>query len=109
MTDVNLELISDNDMYLFVEKGIRGGISYIAKKYSKVSNKNMKSYFDSKSNKYKAICMVRCSGFKWFNKKEQINRLDVNLISKNSLHGYILEVDLEYPKKLFIIISARKT
>ena len=34
MTRIELELISDIDMYLFVEKIVRGGISYIAKRYS---------------------------------------------------------------------------
>ena len=35
MTRVKLERISDIDMYLFIEKWMRGGISYIAKRYSK--------------------------------------------------------------------------
>ena len=39
-------------MYLFVEKGIRGGIYYIAKRYSKVNNKYMKCYDYSKLSKY---------------------------------------------------------
>ena len=39
MTEIELELISDIDMYLFVEKGMRKGISYIAKSYSKANNK----------------------------------------------------------------------
>jgi len=30
MTKINLDLISDIDMQLFIEKGLRGGISYIA-------------------------------------------------------------------------------
>ena len=34
MTDVKLEKISDIDKYLFIEKGLRGGISYIAKRYA---------------------------------------------------------------------------
>ena len=33
MTEIELELISDIDMYLFVEKGMRGGISYIAQRF----------------------------------------------------------------------------
>ena len=41
MNRKELELISDIDMPLFIEKGMRGGISYIAKKYSKENNKNM--------------------------------------------------------------------
>ena len=52
MTGVDLELISDIDMYLFIKKGMREGISYIAKRYSKVNNKYMKSYADSKPSKY---------------------------------------------------------
>ena len=35
MTKIELDLISDIDMHLFIEKGMRGGISYIAKRYSK--------------------------------------------------------------------------
>ena len=39
MTGVKLEKISDIGMYLFIEKGLRGGISYLAKKYAKANNK----------------------------------------------------------------------
>ena len=39
MTGIELELISDIDMYLFIEKGMRGGIYYIAKRFNKVNNK----------------------------------------------------------------------
>ena len=52
MTETELELIPNIDMYLFVEKEMKGGISYIAKKYSKVNNKNIKFYDDSKPRKY---------------------------------------------------------
>ena len=45
MTGKKLELISDNDMHLFVEKGMRGGISYIAKRHSKANNKYLKCYY----------------------------------------------------------------
>ena len=35
ITGIELEKISDIDQYLFIEKGLRGGISYIAKRHSK--------------------------------------------------------------------------
>ena len=38
MTRIELELISDIDMHLFIEKRMRGGISYIAKRHSKANN-----------------------------------------------------------------------
>ena len=41
---MRLEEIMDIDIYLFIEKGLRGGISYIAKRYAKASNKYMKDY-----------------------------------------------------------------
>ena len=49
MTKVELELVSGPDMYLFFEKDVRGGISYIFKQHGKSSNKYLKSY-DSKKN-----------------------------------------------------------
>ena len=51
MTGVKVELTSANDMYLFIEKGMRGGISYAAERYRKDNNKYMKSY-DSKPSRY---------------------------------------------------------
>ena len=39
------------------------------------------------------------SGFKWLNQKE-IDGFYVHSVSENSLHGYILEIDLECPDKL---------
>ena len=44
MTGIKLEKISDIDKYLFIEKGLRGGISYIVKRYAKVNSKYMNDY-----------------------------------------------------------------
>ena len=44
MTGIKLEKISDIYKYLFVEKGLRGGISYIAKRYAKANNKYTEIY-----------------------------------------------------------------
>ena len=51
ITGIELELISDIDMHLFNEKGMRG-ISYIAKRNGKVNNKYMQSYDADKPNKF---------------------------------------------------------
>ena len=52
MTYIELELISDFNMNLFTEKGMRGGISDIAKRFSKANNKYMKCYDSSKPSIY---------------------------------------------------------
>ena len=44
MTGVKLEKISDIDKYLFIEKGLRGGIYYIAKRHAKANNKYTENY-----------------------------------------------------------------
>ena len=44
MKKVELELFSDGDMYLFFQKGMKIEFPYICKRYSKVSNKYLKSY-----------------------------------------------------------------
>ena len=52
MTGVKLEKIFDIEMYLFIEKGLRGGISYIAKRYSEANNKYMKDYDPKKQSQF---------------------------------------------------------
>ena len=44
MTKIKLQLISDPDMYIFYDKGMTGGVSYISNRYSKANNKYLKSY-----------------------------------------------------------------
>ena len=44
MTKIELALIPDPGMYIFFEKSTGGGILYISNRYSKTSNKNLKSY-----------------------------------------------------------------
>ena len=42
-TEVRLELLTDVDMLLMVEKGIRGGICHAIYRYAKANNKYMKN------------------------------------------------------------------
>ena len=44
MTGIEVEKISDIYMYLFIVKGLRGRISYIAKRYSKANNEFCPDY-----------------------------------------------------------------
>ena len=111
ISEIELKIISITDMYLFVEKRMRGSISYIAKKFNKVNNKYIKSCDNSKQSKYITYLNVNnwygwlmsqylpYSKFKWLNQKE-VDKFDVNLIGENSLDRCILEVELEYPDEL---------
>ena len=111
MTDIKLELMTDVDMFQFIEKGMRGGISYIANRYSKANNKYMKDYDKNKPSKYImyldannlygwAMSQYLPTGkFKWL-KQNKIDNLDINKYNEQSKKGLILEVDLEYPYEL---------
>ena len=56
MTGIKLEKISDIDKYLFIEKGLRVGNSYIAKRYAKANNKCM-NYYDPKKQSTFIPCL----------------------------------------------------
>ena len=101
----------DIDIYLFTEKGLREGISYIAKRYAKANNKYMKNYDPKKPSKFITYLDMNnlyswamssylpYGGFKWL---KDVDKFDVNSISEKSPIGYILEVDLEYPDELHV-------
>ena len=111
MTDIKLELMTDVDMFQFIEKGLRGGISYVANRYGKANNKYMKDYNKNKPSKYIMYLDANnlygwamsqnlpTGGFKWM-KQEHIDKLDLGKYKEDSKKGLILEVDLEYPKEL---------
>ena len=109
MTGVKLEKISDIDKYLFIEKGLRGGISYIAKRYAKANNKYMNDYdpekpstfitYLDKNNLY-GWSMSEYLPYEKFEWLKNVDELDVMSINEKSDVGYILEVDLKYPDKL---------
>ena len=111
MTNIKLELMTDVDMFQFIEKGLRGGISYIANRYGKANNKYMKEYDEKAPSKYIMYLdannlygwamsqYLPTGGFKWLTEK-QINNLNLAKYQEDSNKGLILEVDLEYPREL---------
>ena len=111
MTDIKLELMTDIDMFQFIEKGLRGGISYIANRYGKANNKYMKEYNKNAPSKYIMYLdannlygwamsqYLPTGGFKWL-KQNKIDNLDLGKYNEQSKKGLILEVDLEYPNEL---------
>ena len=79
---------------------MRGGVSHISKRYSKSEKTTDIMYWDA--NDLYGWVMIQdlpYGDFKFGGKKE-INKSDLNYIGLNSQIGYILEVDLEYYKKL---------
>ena len=98
MTGIQLEKINI-DVHLFFEKGMRVGVSYISKRYSKSDDNNTVMYWDA--NNLYSWAMIQdlpyCD-FKFLSQKE-IDEFSLNN-SENSPIGYILEVDLEYCKEL---------
>ena len=98
MTAIQLEKINI-DVHLFFEKGMRGRVSYISKRYSKSDDNNTVMYWDA--NNLYSWAMIQdlpyCD-FKFLSQKE-IDEFSLNN-SENSPIGYILEVDLEYCKEL---------
>ena len=52
MTNIKLELMTDIDIFQFIEKVMHGGVSYIANRYGKANNKYMKEYNEKAPSKY---------------------------------------------------------
>ncbi|KAL7288271.1 hypothetical protein TKK_0017610 [Trichogramma kaykai] len=109
-TKVELELLTDKDMMLFVERGIRGGLNKVSNRYATSNNKYMSEgynpdetdkylmYFDvNNSYGYAMSQPLPCNGFKWIKKEEVSLHNCLNPSSEDA--GYIFEVDLEYPQK----------
>ena len=100
MTGIELELVGDTDIYLFIEIAVRGGISYVTKRYSKANNKYMKDYDNTKETSYimyfdeNNLCGSAMTEYLPY------GGFDLSSIRKDSSEGYILEVDLEYPIEL---------
>ena len=113
MTNINLELLSDPNMLLMFEKGIRGGISMISNRYGEANNKYMGNRFNkNKLNKYlmylDANNLYGCAmskklpihSFKWLTSGEMEKLFNNRVVQIWEKTPCILEVDLEYPENL---------
>ena len=112
-TKVKLELLTDIDMLLMVEKGIRGRICQAVHRYAKANNKYMNNYDKSIESSYLMYLdannlygwamskKLPVNGFKWENDLSRFNERFIKNYNENSDIGYFLEVDIDYPKELF--------
>ncbi|GET67002.1 uncharacterized protein LOC111108966 [Rhizophagus irregularis DAOM 181602=DAOM 197198] len=113
-----LDLITDQDMYMMVEQGLRGGISMVSKRYARANNPGMgegkwttdkpKSsilYLDANNLYGWAMLQYLPTGnFHWIKEENELSniqrQIESNEIPDNSSEGYILKVKLEYPQVL---------
>ncbi|GFY45602.1 uncharacterized protein TNIN_106371 [Trichonephila inaurata madagascariensis] len=106
-TGIELELLTDYNMNLKLEKGTRGGVSQCCNRYGKANNKYMKNYDKSKESNYLMYLdnnnlygwamsqFLPYADLKWTN-----TNIDVTQIPDDADKGYILECDLQYPEYL---------
>ena len=116
-TNVKLELLTDYDMLLMVEEGIRGGICHSIHRYAKANNKYMENYDENKESSYIQYLdtnnlygwamsqKLPVNNFKWVEDTLRINKEFIKSYNENSNKGYILEVDVKYPKTLHDLYS----
>ena len=109
-TGQEFQLLHDYDMLMMFEKGIRGGITQISKRYVEANNKYVKYYNPDKPSRYiqylDANNHYGCTmsqrlpahAFKWL-KDLTVNKVIEILNQRLSNHGFMFEVDLEYPQK----------
>ena len=97
-----------------VEEGIRGGICHSINRYAKANYKYMKNYNKDEESSYFQYLdannlygwaiskKLPVNGFRWLDSDEinEINEEFIKNYNENDNKGYIIEVDVRYPKRL---------
>ena len=111
-TKVKLELLTDIDTLLMVEREIRSRIRHAIHRYAKANNKYMKDYDKNKESSYLKYWDVNnlygwamsqklpVNNFEWIKDTSQFNEDFIKNYNEESDEGYFLEVDVQYPPKL---------
>ena len=112
-TRIILKLLTDIDMLLMVEKGIRDGIFQATHRYARANNKYRNDYDKNIESSYLVFLdannlygwalsqKLPINGFDWVKKLSRFNERLIKDYNENSDRRYFLEVDVEYPKTLF--------
>lgn len=101
LTKCSIELPNDINMIHFFESGIRGGMSFINTRHLKIDKPSEEIFYIDANNLYGLAQMSKLpiSNFKWLTEKI-FYKIDWKNIETEGNKGYILEVDLSYPKHL---------
>ena len=112
-TKVKLDLLTDIDMLLMIQKGIRGGICHSIYRYAKANNKYMKDYDQNKESSYLQYWDVNnlydwsmsqklpVNNFEWIKYTSQFNEDFIKNYNEESDEGYFPEVDVQYIEKFY--------
>ena len=108
-SDVELELITDIDMYLMIEKGIRGGISMISHRCAEANDPRMGDEYDASkptktlhyldANFLSPTAMCEPLPIAQFSMEDNPDAFDVTQVTDDAEYGYILEIDGNMPDR----------
>ena len=111
-TDVKLELLTVENMFLTYEQGIRSGICNKVHSYAEANNKYMKNNDKNKESSF-LMCVdannlhggaiskkLPVDGFKWVDDLSMFSEDFIKSYDEEGDAGYLLVVDIEYPKTL---------
>jgi hypothetical protein len=111
-TGITIENMTDYDMYLMIEKGIRGGMCMVSERHAKANNPYMNNWNPEEKSSYlmyldannlygySMIQSLPTGGYKWIKANDYWSEKRIQSLADDAEYGYIFEVDLEYPQEL---------